>query len=94
MKLDPSIIYAMLKRKGVTLASGMALGAVLCVEYPELFELVKQAVAVVGVAGAVGMISSVLMSVKNEQEGVKDVAKALNSAPEGMTLVEAIPGDK
>jgi uncharacterized membrane protein YccC len=77
MKLEPSIIIAMVQRKGVTLAAGMALGAVLCAEYPQLYALVKQAVAVVGVAGAVGAIASVLMSVKNEKEGIADVQKAL-----------------
>lgn len=77
MKLEVSIIIAMVQRKGVTLAAGMALGAVLCAEYPQVLDLVKQAVAVVGVAGAVGAIVSVLMSVKNEQEGVADVQKAL-----------------
>lgn len=75
--MNASIIIAMIKRKGVTLAAGMALGAVLCVEYPELFDLVKRAVAVVGAAGAVGAIVSVLMSVRNEKEAVADVQKAL-----------------
>ena len=75
--MNASIIIAMIQRKGITLAAGMALGAVLCAEYPQLFDLVKQAVAVVGVAGAVGAIVSVLMSVKNEKEGVADVQKAL-----------------
>lgn len=77
VKLEASIIIAMVQRKGVTLAAGMALGAVLCAEYPQLFDLVKQAVAVVGVAWAVGAIVSVLMSVKNEKEGVADVQAAL-----------------
>lgn len=77
MKLDPAIVIAMIKRKGITLTAGMALGAVLCSEYPDLFKLVQQAVAVVGTAGAVGLIFSVVMSVKNEKAGVEEVQKAL-----------------
>ena len=93
MKLEPSIIIAMVKRKGITLAAGMALGAVLCAEYPDVFALVQQAVGVIGAAGAVGAIASILMSVKNEQEGVKDVAEALATPPPGATICSCEKGN-
>lgn len=81
MKLDTQTIVAMAKRKGVTLVAGMAIGAVACVESPEVFALVQQAVLVVGGAGGGALVLSMIMSWINERD--KEVARivALNTEP-------------
>ena len=81
MTLDAQTIIAMVKRKGVTLAAGMALGAVACVESPDIFALVQKAVVVVGGTGGGALVLSMILSWINERD--KEVARivALNTEP-------------
>ena len=85
MKIDLATIIALIQRKGITMVSSMALGAVICATQPQILALVQQAVGILGVSATIGIIVSTLMSVKNVQQNKADVQTAL------MTPVPTLP---
>ena len=80
-KLDPRTVLLMVQRKGLTLAAGMALGAVATVQYPGLFDAVSRTVGAVGGAGGGALVLSMLLSWINESKADADIETALMTDP-------------
>jgi hypothetical protein len=81
MILDAKTILDMIKRKGITLVAGMALGAVACVESPDIYAMVQKAVVVVGGTGGGALVLSMILSWLNERDKEMARIEALNTEP-------------
>lgn len=68
MNYDIWAILAMIKRKGTSMMAGVALGAVMCVLWPQFLDLAQHAVGLIGGAGVAALMSSILMSVKRDEK--------------------------
>ena len=93
MKLDPSTIIEMVKRKSVSWFGAAVVGAWSVIAYPEFRAWLERGMEIVGPVGIGFLVASIVMSTKNEIQGVKDVDVALHMAPPGATIIEACKGE-
>ena len=81
MKLDLTTIMQMIQRKSVSWFGAAVVGAWSVIAYPDFRAWLEQGMAIVGPVGVGALVASIVMSTKNEIQGVKDVEIALKTEP-------------